>query len=91
MKRKNNKIVEEGIKKIEEGKMWWWLYIFTIDQAVFKKGESRVHVGSMWGRCRVDIGLMWGRCRGDVGSMWDRCRVDVESMWGRCRVDVGSM
>ena len=49
--------------------MWWWLYIFTIDQAVFKKGESRVYVGSMWGRCRVDIGLMWGRCRGDVGSM----------------------
>ena len=37
----------ENNKNVEEGKMWWWLYIFTIHQAVLKKVESRVDVGSM--------------------------------------------
>ena len=46
------------------------VYSFTIHQAVLKKVESRVDVGSMWGRSGVD-----------VGSMWDRCRVDRRSMY----------
>ena len=25
------------LKKIEEGKMWWWLYIVSIHQAVLKQ------------------------------------------------------
>ena len=36
-RRENNKIVEEGIKELRRGKMWWWLHIFPIHQAVLKK------------------------------------------------------
>ena len=41
---------------------WWWennrnvavvVYSFTIYEAVLKKVECRVDVGSMWGRCRI--------------------------------------
>ena len=46
------------------------VYSFTIHQAVLKKVESRVDVGSMWGRCGVDVGSMWGRCRVDRSSMY---------------------
>ena len=46
------------------------VYSFTIYEAVLKKIEFRVDVGSMWDRCRVD-----------VGSMWDRCRVARRSMY----------
>ena len=35
------------------------VYSFTIHEAVFKKVESRVGVGSMWGRCRVDRRSMY--------------------------------
>ena len=80
MKRKNNKIVEEGIKKLRREKCGGGCIYSLLTKLCLKKGESRVDVGSMWGRCRVDIRLMWGRCRVDVGSMWDRCRVDVGSM-----------
>ena len=37
MKEENNKILEEGIKKLRKAKMWWWLYIFPTHQAVLKK------------------------------------------------------
>ena len=29
-RRENNKIAEEGINKVQEGKMWWWLYIVSL-------------------------------------------------------------
>ena len=45
-RRENNKIVEEGIKKFRRGKVCWWLYIVPIHQAVLKKVDSRVDVGS---------------------------------------------
>ena len=46
------------------------VYSFTIHQAVLKKVESRVNVGSMWGPCGVHVGSMWGRCRVDRRSMY---------------------
>ena len=45
------------------------LYSFTIHEAVLKKVECRVDVGSMRGRCRVDVGSIRGQCEVDVGSM----------------------
>ena len=48
---------------------WWWrenngnvvvvIYSFTIHEDVLKTVESRVDVGSMWGRCRVDMWSMY--------------------------------
>ena len=35
------------------------VYSFTIYEAVLKKVECRVDVGSMKGLCRVDVGSMW--------------------------------
>ena len=31
-------------------------------EAVLKKVEYRVDVGSMWSRCRFDVGSIGGRC-----------------------------
>ena len=76
MKRKNNKIVEEGIKKLRREK-----YGGGCIYSLLTKLRSK----------KVSLGPMWGRCSGDVGSMWDRCRVDVGSMWRRFAVDVGLM
>ena len=35
------------------------VYSFTIHEAVLKRVECRVDVGSMWGRCRVDRRSMY--------------------------------
>ena len=58
-RRENDKIAEEGINKIQEGKMWWWLYIVSPSPSCV---EKKLSLGSMMGRCGVDVGSIGGRC-----------------------------
>ena len=61
MKSKNNKIVEEAIKKLRREKCGGGCIYSLSTKLCLKK----VSLGSMWGRCGVDVGSIWV----DVGSM----------------------
>ena len=52
MKRKNNKIVEEGIKKLWREKCGGGCIYSLLTKLCLKK----VSLGSMWGLCGVDVG-----------------------------------
>ena len=52
LKRKNNKIVEEGIKKLRKEKYGGGCIYSLLTNLYLKK----VSLGSMWGRCGVDVG-----------------------------------